>query len=274
MVAVAVMVAVACGPTGAARASQPPIVRPLGSGQGTALQRGAQLFAGNCATCHGSNGEGVAPGAPTRGGSDIDGAGPPLQGVGALAADFYLSTGYMPLGDPFDQPVRSSPSFHPDEQRALTAYVASLGAGPPIPSAGPGTGSVARGLEHFTEHCAGCHQVVAQGGIATGAKIPPLKHATPRQVREAVRIGPYIMPKFSVKSISHRELEDIVAYVRYAQQPRDEGGWAINHLGPFPEGIVTWLIAMVVLIVTCMLIGSRLRSPAAARRGAERSETE
>jgi ubiquinol-cytochrome c reductase cytochrome c subunit len=222
-------------------------------------QRGAALFAANCASCHGSRGQGIQPGRGAHGGTNIDGAGPSLKHVGALAADFYLTTGYMPVDKPTAQPVRQRQPLYRDEIAALTRYVASLGSGPPVPPAGPGTGSVARGLEHFTTHCAGCHQMVAEGGIVTGARVPPLDKATPRQIREAVRIGPYVMPRFSKKAISDRELEDIVAYVQYAQNPHDAGGWSINHLGPFPEGLAAWFIAIGVLLVTCIVIGTRVR---------------
>ncbi len=90
-----------------------------------------------------------------------------------------------------------------------------------------------------------------------GAKAPPLDRATPAQIAEAVRIGPYTMPSFTEKAISDEQLNAIVAYVQYAQHPRDEGGWGINHLGPFPEGMVTWLMAIVALIATCVVIGKR-----------------
>jgi ubiquinol-cytochrome c reductase cytochrome c subunit len=144
------------------------------------------------------------------------------------------------------------------ERDALVAYVASLGKGPPIPTPDPASGDVAEGRELFTEHCAGCHQVVAEGGIMPGAKAPPLNRATPVQIAEAVRIGPYVMPTFTDKDITDDELNSIIAYVQYAQDPYDAGGWGIDHLGPFPEGMVAWLIAIVVLVGTCMIIGKRM----------------
>jgi ubiquinol-cytochrome c reductase cytochrome c subunit len=39
--------------------------------------------------------------------------------------------------------------------------------------------------------------------------------------------------------------------------PPDPGGWGIGHIGPVPEGMVTWLIAAVALVGTCALIGER-----------------
>jgi ubiquinol-cytochrome c reductase cytochrome c subunit len=181
---------------GAARA-QPPggVLRPADE-RGTPLPRlGAELFAANCASCHGAGGRGVA--APRPGSGDIEGQGPPLRGVGALAADFELSTGYMPLGRPDEQPTRRRVLFGDREVRALVAYVASLGGGPAIPRPRPAGRSLGQGFALFTEHCAGCHQAVARGGYVTGARVPPLMDARPRQIAEAVRLGPYLMPSFS-----------------------------------------------------------------------------
>ncbi len=205
---------------------------------------GAGLFAANCSRCHGPNGRGTAH------------DGPPLRGVGAQAADFYLRTGYMPLRGPNDQPSRTRVLFGESELRALVGYVASLGAGPGIPH--PETGSVAAGQKLFAEHCAGCHQAVAEGGYVTGARVPALDRASPTQVAEAVRIGPYLMPRFSTKAISDQQLNDLIAYVQYAKHPRDPGGWSIGHLGPWPEGAVSWLVAAAALVFMCTLFGRRI----------------
>jgi ubiquinol-cytochrome c reductase cytochrome c subunit len=218
--------------------------------------RGAALYAANCASCHGLNGQGVAT--PTPGANGVDGQGPPLRGVGARAADFYLRTGYMPLANPHDQPSRKHVVFTEAEIRALVKSVASFGNGPPIPT--PHPGSVSAGQRLFTDHCAGCHQAVAQGGYVTGARVPPLTDATDRQIAEAVRIGPYLMPRFSTKAITPKQLNDIVAYVDYTKHPDDRGGWPIGHLGPWPEGAVTWLLAAAALVAVCTLLGRRLRA--------------
>jgi ubiquinol-cytochrome c reductase cytochrome c subunit len=226
--------------------AQPPIVRPSGEQSTSGVELGRELFAGNCARCHGSRAEGTV-------------GGPSLTGVGRLATDFYLRTGYMPLAEPDDQPQRRRPPFDDREIRALEAYLDTLGGGPPVPEPHPGRRNLSEGLQLFTEHCAGCHQVVAQGGVVTGARVPPLDRATPVQVAQAVRVGPYVMPRFSERDISDSQLDSIVAYVEYAKNPDDRGGWGIGHLGPFPEGMVTWLIAAVVLVATCLVLGRRLR---------------
>jgi ubiquinol-cytochrome c reductase cytochrome c subunit len=165
----------------------------------------------------------------------------------------------MPLESATDQPVRSRVLLSDREIRALVAYVASLGKGPPIPTPHPGRGDVAAGQRLFAEHCAGCHQIVAEGGYVTGARVPPLEDASPVQIAEAVRTGPYVMPRFSKQEIGERELDSIIAYVQYAKDPDDSGGWDLGHLGPIPEGMVTWLIAAVALVATCLVIGKRLK---------------
>ena len=135
-----------------------------------------------------------------------------------------------------------------------------MGSGPPIPHPDPVGGSLAQGQELFTEHCAGCHQISAEGGYVTNAVAPSLDKASPVEIAEAVRVGPYLMPHFSARQISDGELNSIIRYVQYTKHPDDRGGWSLGHVGPVPEGLVTWFIAIVLLIATCAVIGQRIRS--------------
>jgi ubiquinol-cytochrome c reductase cytochrome c subunit len=229
------------------------------------VQQGKHLYGQYCVACHGAAGSGITQkshkigGGPGRGQEQQTGLAPSLRGVGALAADFYLGTGYMPLPHIGLQPRRSRKVLSDDQIRALTAYVASLGRGPPIPHPHPENGSVSRGLALFGDHCAGCHQIVAEGGYLTDAIAPPLENATATQIAEAVRIGPYVMPRFSPRQISDTDLNSIIAYVEYTKNPDDRGGWALGHLGPVPEGMVTWFLAAVVLLAVCLLLAKRLK---------------
>jgi ubiquinol-cytochrome c reductase cytochrome c subunit len=254
LVALALVLA---GATGAYAQTNAGVVRPDNEHHLSDEQLGAQLYAGNCATCHGIAGEGSSG---KRGSGNVVGMGPSLRGVGARTADFYLSTGYMPLESPTQQPWRRRVLFTRRELRSLVKYVASLGGGPRIPKPAPERGDLAEGLRLFTEHCAGCHQVAAEGGYVTNARVPKLKQATPTQIAEAVRIGPYLMPKFSKKAISDRQLNSIVAYIQASKKPDDRGGWGIGHIGPVPEGLVAWVIAAAVLVGLCALIGERIRA--------------
>ena len=227
-----------------------------------AADNGKQLYGRYCASCHGPNGEGSTGqrygGSQTRNQSVQVGKGPSLQGVGALAADFYLRTGYMPLKRNGLQPRRSRLLLEPDQVDALVRYVASLGGGPKVPEPHPERGNLSAGMRLFRTHCAGCHQIVAEGGYVTNAVPPGLGEATPTQIAEAVRIGPYVMPRFSQRAISDRQLDSIVRYVRYADHPDNRGGWALGNIGPIPEGLVSWFIAGTVLLGVCLVIGRRL----------------
>jgi ubiquinol-cytochrome c reductase cytochrome c subunit len=227
---------------------------------------GYHLYGQYCVACHGTNAAGrykepsSATGAgPGRAQGQQGGIGPSLRGVGALAADFYLRTGYMPLRHIGLQPRHRRPFLSDHQIKALVAYIAGFG-GPPIPTPRPDRGNLSQGLALFTEHCAGCHQVVAQGGYVTGAVPPALVQATPRQVAQAVRIGPYVMPKFSKRAISDRELDSIVRYVEFTKDPKRPGGWGLGYIGPVPEGLVTWFLAIPGLIVLCLILGRRLGS--------------
>jgi ubiquinol-cytochrome c reductase cytochrome c subunit len=224
-----------------AQAAEPP------QGVVTNVAQGKSLYAANCSRCHGSRGQGLRD------------QGPSLKNVGALGADFYVRTGYMPLDDPHAQPWRTRVLFSEQEIRSLVAYVATIGHGPPIPTPQWQNASVPAGKKLFTDRCAGCHQIAIAGGVLPGARIPSLNQATPRQIAEAVRIGPYLMPKFSPNAITPTQLNDLVAYVQYAKHPDDRGGWAIGHLGPWPEGMVTWLLAASVLVAICLVMGRRLK---------------
>lgn len=209
------------------------------------VAEGRALFVDGCSTCHGLDARGV------------HGLGPSLRGVGAQAADFYLRTGRMPLDKPGNQPLRSKPHFAPAQLDALVAYIGSLG-GPPVPEVHPERGNVSRGQRLYAQFCAGCHHAIGAGGIVTGGIPPDLYSATPTQVAEAVRVGPFLMPRFTAKQIDARALDDIARYVQYVKHPRDEGGWPLGHVGPVTEGMATWLIGLLALLLFTRLLGERI----------------
>jgi ubiquinol-cytochrome c reductase cytochrome c subunit len=209
------------------------------------LGEGQALFTSSCASCHGRSGGGV-----TR-------RGPSLHGVGAMAADFYLQTGRMPLPSPTAQPLRTRPAFTQRQIAALVAYVSSFG-GPPVPAVAPSRGSLSRGHDLFALDCAGCHTIQGQGGIVTGAIVPSLNLVTSRQVAEAIRIGPYVMPRFGAAELSDADIDSIARYVQSTQHPQDRGGWGIGRIGPITEGMVAWLLGMAALLLVARLLGERV----------------
>jgi ubiquinol-cytochrome c reductase cytochrome c subunit len=208
------------------------------------IAAGHALFLESCASCHGLQAQG------------IPGRAPSLHGVGALAADFYLESGRMPLATPRQQPVRARPAFPQRQIQALIAYVASFG-GPAIPTVDPGRGSLSQGQQLFALDCAGCHTIQARGGVVTGALVPALTPATPRQIGEAIRIGPYAMPPFGPGQLSSAQIDSIARYVQSTDHPDDPGGWDIGRIGPITEGMAAWLLAIAALLIVARLLGER-----------------
>jgi ubiquinol-cytochrome c reductase cytochrome c subunit len=209
---------------------------------------GFNLYESSCSSCHGL----ALQGTP--------GVAPSLRGVGAGPVDFYLSTGRMPLEQPREEPLRNAPAFDRNQIDALIAYISSFG-GPAAPTADPAHGNLALGFHQFTLHCAGCHQIVARGGITVNAQIPDLQEATPQQIAEAVRMGPYLMPHFGARQIDQHDLDSLAAYVQWTRHPLNAGGWGIYNIGPIPEGMVAWFIGLAALVLVARLIGERMDEP-------------
>ena len=217
----------------------------ISDGPSPLVEEGRAIFEEGCSSCHGFTGEGVK------------GRGPSLISAGEAAADFYLRTGRMPLNQVGDEPLRSPPHYPESKIRALVAYVGSLGQGPAIPTVDPEQGSLSEGMQLFSESCAGCHGISGKGGVAIGGYAPPLGEATPTQVAEAIRVGPYLMPRFSAAQLSDEEVDSIARYVELTKDPDDAGGWGIGHIGPVPEGLIAWLLALVSILIVARLLGER-----------------
>ncbi|MFZ0382490.1 MAG: c-type cytochrome [Solirubrobacteraceae bacterium] len=211
--------------------------------------QGFTLYQQSCSSCHGI----ALNGTP--------GVAPSLHGVGPGPVDFYLSTGRMPLEQPREEPLRNSPAFTRPQIDALIAYISSFG-GPSAPTADPADGNLALGFHAFTLNCAGCHQIVARGGITVNAQAPDLQQATAQQIAEAVRMGPYLMPHFDPDQIDQHELDSIARYVLWTRHPDNAGGWGIYNIGPIPEGMVAWFIGLAALVIVARLIGERMDKPA------------
>ena len=172
---------------------------------------GFNLYQQSCSSCHGMSAQG------------IPGVAPSLRAVGPGPVDFYLSTGRMPLEQPREEPLRNSPAFTRPQIDALIAFISSFG-GPGAPTANPAAGNLALGFHEFTLNCAGCHQIVARGGITVNAQVPDLQQATARQIAEAVRMGPYLMPHFDSKQIDQHDLDSIARYIVWSRHPTISAG--------------------------------------------------
>ncbi len=212
------------------------------------ITEGQKLFAANCASCHGLDAQGQ------------DGVAPSLIGVGAAAVDFQVGTGRMPMQASGPQAIAKRPQFSEKEIAQLAAYVASLGAGPAIPTAeqvDPALGDPAKGMQIFRTNCAMCHGSVGGGGALTQGKYAPnLWETTPTHIYEAMLVGPQSMPVFNNANITPDEKRDIIAYLT-AQDAGSPGGLRLGTIGPVAEGLWGWLIALGLIIASTVWIGAR-----------------
>src|SRR5690606_17725330 len=211
------------------------------------IVEGEKLFAANCATCHGLSAEG----------SEVA---PSLVGVGAAAAEFQLATGRMPMVVSGPQAEAKPRQFDNAEIRQLSAFVASLGAGPSIPTAEQidgELGDAANGALLFRTNCAMCHGSVGGGGALTQGKFAPALWETDAlHIHEAMLTGPQSMPVFNDANIPPEGKRDIIAYLE-AQRDGSPGGLGLGAIGPVSEGMWGWLIGLGIIIGSTVWVGAR-----------------
>jgi ubiquinol-cytochrome c reductase cytochrome c subunit len=68
------------------------------------------------------------------------------------------------------------------------------------------------------------------------------------------------MPHFDANQIDQHALDSIARYVLWTRNPQNSGGWGIYNIGPIPEGIVAWFLALLAMVLVARLIGERLTS--------------
>jgi ubiquinol-cytochrome c reductase cytochrome c subunit len=222
------------------------------------VERGAQLYATGCSSCHGPDGEGVEV-------EDGGAGGPSIVDAGEAGAYFFLSTGRMPLANSEEQPTRKEPAYAADDIDALVAYVASLGDGPALPQVDTSDADLAEGGRIYRANCQACHSASGSGGaLSYGRAAPALQPATDEQVAAAVRVGPGQMPVFGDDAIDDDDLDDLIRYVGFLRTPEDPGGLPIGRTGPIPEGFVAWLVGIPAFVLLTVWIGTR--SPIRPRR--------
>ena len=152
------------------------------------IEEGKALFDFTCSSCHGLNGEGTSQG-------------PSLVGVGAASVDFQMGTGRMPAAREQAQLPARQVNYSQEQIEAVAAYVATLGAGPAIPTEdqyspeGLTEEEIARGGALFRANCSACHGIVGGGGaMPNGKYAPSLVETAPVHIYEAMRTGPQQMP--------------------------------------------------------------------------------
>ncbi len=206
----------------------------------------AELYRRDCAYCHGPQGGGTSQG-------------PSLKEVGTASVDFMLRTGRMPIADPDTRLRRRQAKYTDAEIRELVDYVGTFISGPPVPEVEPDPELLSKGGEVYRLNCAACHQFIGTGGPLIGSREAPTLHfATPIEVVESIRTGPGTMPKFSEEQLSEEDAVAVASFIALeVQKPRDEGGVAIGHYGPFAEGFVAWFAGIGSLLLAALWIGRR-----------------
>lgn len=223
---------------------------PAGAGN---VANGSKLFQVGCSSCHGMNGQGIE----TTGGKVY---GPSLVGVGAAAAHFQLDTGRMPMAQPGQQAMKKRVLYTDQDIADLVAYVASLGAGPAMPSADDidlAKADVARGGLLFRTNCTACHNFNGSGGAMPEGKIAPnIVADTPQQIFEAMETGPQQMPIFTNSVLTPEDKRDIIAYVKTLNAQPEYGGFSLGAIGPVAEGAAAWILGIGGLVLAAIWIAA------------------
>ena len=237
------LLVIGLGLTGGLYAAFSPAQAAKEDSQSMKVEEGRKLFLVGCSFCHGQNGQGI---------STIDGnqLGPSLVGVGAAAVDFQVGTGRMPMQAQGPQAPQKPVQFTDEQVKALAAYVASLGAGPAIPTESQlAGGDVEKGGELFRINCAMCHNVAAAGGALTEGKYAPaLTSTSALHMYAAMVTGPQNMPVFNNMTLTTEEKRDIISSLLYLQQNESPGGFSLGSLGPVSEGLFIWIFGIGSLI--------------------------
>ncbi|WP_225831111.1 c-type cytochrome [Streptomyces sp. NK08204] len=221
------------------------------SAQSLTIKEGKKLYQVGCASCHGTGGQGSSDG-------------PSLVGVGAAAVDFQVGTGRMPAATSQGAQVPRKKTVYTQAQiDQLAAYIASLGAGPSVPTKaqyGPDGADIAKGGELFRTNCAQCHNFTGKGGALTKGKFAPsLEGVEPKHIYEAMQTGPQNMPSFPDTTLSSKNKKDIIAYLNAVNGDKTEnpGGLELGGLGPVSEGLFAWIFGLGALIAVCVWIAAR-----------------
>ena len=224
------------------------VEEPLTSAQ---RQTAETLYANQCATCHGSDGRGrTIPG--------TDELAPPLVGnpdVTVPYVDLTIRVGRMPPpeNDPFDNRHRQV-VIGDEERELLVAYLADqFDLEGEVPE--PPEGDAVTGRQVYAANCAQCHGSTGAGGVAgAGAWTPSVVGSDATAIAEAIRVGPFEMPRFGEEQISEEELGDVAAFL---DEVASEEGTPLGlvEINPVYASGFAFFFALIILVSAMWIAG-------------------
>jgi mono/diheme cytochrome c family protein len=184
--------------------------------QETPIQRGARVYADNCANCHGPDAAGEA--------------GPTLRTASATGES---------MAQIINEGLGSMPGYsgrlEPSDISAVIVFLRELAqAAEPPPTDGPDDDitPVARGATLFTQNCSSCHGPDAGGGAGPALKNTRLSEA---EILIVILNGRGAMPRFST-ILSNEDAGALVAYLSAARET-DAGPGALPSTATVGEEI-------------------------------------
>lgn len=204
---------------------------------------GARRYTQQCASCHGPAG---------RGGEDA----PSLRGIDVARVDLVLRTNRMPPANS-DGTGRGPIDWQDDERADLVAYAArEFDLTGEVPRPEPGDAAVGR--EVYAANCAACHGYTGSGGVAgSGALVPAIAGRNAVVIAEAMRVGPFQMPRFGPRQITDEEVGDVVAYLDTVAEEEATPLLGLVELNPVYASAFVALLA-IVAVVSCAWLGGRV----------------
>jgi cytochrome c oxidase cbb3-type subunit 3 len=216
-----------------APAAEPPPLPPAAAPTPTPVQRGAQLYAGMCAVCHGENGEGYkADQAPMLAHPDF---------LASVSDEFLriaiahgrpgttMSAWGTELGGP----------LHTDEVLALIAFMRSWQKQPVLAlDDALRPGDAARGQAIFKRECTECHG--EKGKYLKLINPELIQSASPGFLRQAIAKGraPTKMPAYEAK-LGAQGIDDVIVYLKnLPAQVRRANPTGLIEPAPLPLGPV------------------------------------
>ncbi|MDA0746506.1 MAG: c-type cytochrome [bacterium] len=190
----------------------------LRTGGAAIVKTGAQLYRGNCASCHGSEGEG--------------GIGVRLntQDVLRVVDNEFL---YRSIVEGRPSTAMPAWSYLPAEQvAALIAYLRSWQDGMPLAIApAPPTGDYALGEVHYRVSCQGCHGEQGVGGVGSQLSNPEFLRSVSDEVlfhwigkgRTGTAMKGFLYGEQGVTGLKASQIADVIAYLRYLGTREDPG---------------------------------------------------